>query len=234
MQVLQMPEAGGLGPFLGLAVLLVVIAYFCGSIPFGYIAGKMNGIDIREHGSHNIGATNTVRVLGKAWGLPVFLLDFLKGYIPVVLAQKWLSGQDLSPVLISSMIVLTAISAVMGHTYTCWLGFKGGKGVATTGGVILAIFTVTGSVLLATWALIFLTTRYVSLASIGSALTFPFTTLWYLGYFSSNSVKEGSIVYVVLAVVLALVVVLKHISNIKRLLAGTEHRAFSKGKVTKI
>lgn len=207
--------------------MFMLLAYFCGSIPFGYVAGKMNGVDLREHGSGNIGATNAVRVLGKKWGLPVFVLDFLKGFFPVWLAFRFLpvsASEDTRGVL----IVLVGMCAVLGHTYTCWLKFKGGKGVATAGGVLVALVPGPAGLVILTWVLVFLGSRYVSLASVVAAAIFPPLVLIQMGYFSPGKAEAGSIPYVIFSFVIGLLVVLKHIPNMKRLIEGTESRAFTK------
>lgn len=210
------------------------VAYLCGSIPFGYLAGKMKGIDIREHGSGNIGATNAVRVLGKAIGLPVFFLDFLKGFLPVWGAQWVLSSycEGWSGGMVATVLVLTAMAGVLGHTFTCWLGFKGGKGVATAGGVLMGLFWLPASIVVGTWALVFVVTRYVSIASMAAAAVFPVTVLWRYGYLSGE-IESGSIPYLVFSIVVSALVILKHVSNIKRLLTGTEPRCFSGKKLEK-
>lgn len=114
----------------------IVFYYLIGAIPFGYLAGRIRGIDLRQQGSRNIGATNAWRVLGWKWGLSVFILDFLKGFIPVFGALNWLpfltgdaGGWDFNV-----LVVLSCFAVILGHTYTCFLGFRGGKGVATTAG----------------------------------------------------------------------------------------------------
>jgi glycerol-3-phosphate acyltransferase PlsY len=124
---------------LAVLILSLFVAYLSGATPFGYLAGKLKGIDIRQHGSGNIGATNAIRVLGKGIGIPVFILDLLKGLLPVLFAKHWLAQMPGAESLISWGAVLTALAAVLGHMFTFWLGFKGGKGVATTGGVLLGI-----------------------------------------------------------------------------------------------
>ena len=213
----------------GWAVVFFLLSYFCGAVPFGYLMGKLRGVDLREHGSKNIGATNAVRVLGKKWGLPVFFLDFFKGYLPVCWATAFFlpfGGQF--PLSYALVLVLCAISAVLGHTFTCWLKFKGGKGVATAGGVILALFPLAGSLLLLVWVVVFLISRYVSLASICAAFVFPFLVLYAKNYFSSEPTPQGAIVYVGFSLLVAFLIIIKHKSNMSRLLQGTESRAFTK------
>ncbi len=209
----------------GTGALFIVLAYFMGSVPFGYLAGKMRGIDLREHGSGNIGATNAVRVLGKKIGLSVFVLDFLKGLLPVLLV-KGFAPAGMSDMSLNTLFVLTAMAAVLGHTYTCWLGFKGGKGVATAAGVLVALLPWSALAVVGIWAVVFGLSRYVSLASILGALSFPVFVLFQFGCFSGRPLG-GGLPLVVFSFIICLLVVLKHVANIKRLLAGTESRAFS-------
>lgn len=134
-------------------VLYIAASYLVGAVPFGYLAGRIRGLDLRREGSCNIGATNAWRVLGWKWGLSVFALDFLKGFVPVFGALNWLpfltgdaGGWDFNAV-----VVLVCFAVVLGHTYTCFLGFRGGKGVATTAGVLFALNPVVACVALGAW-----------------------------------------------------------------------------------
>ena len=119
-------------------LLIAVASYLLGSIPFGFIAGRICGIDIRTKGSGNIGATNVLRVLGKKWGYAVFLLDFVKGLLPVLLALAWGRSIGVNPT--SAPGALAALCALLGHSFPVWLGFKGGKGIASSAGVIIGLF----------------------------------------------------------------------------------------------
>src|SRR5262245_20652249 len=155
-----------------LAVLLIG-SYLLGSIPFGYLAGRLAGIDIRETGSGNVGATNVVRVLGKRYGYPVFALDVLKGFGAVKISMLVALGQPPewnSPEMFG---ILAAISSVLGHLYPPWLKFQGGKGVATSAGALLALTPGPTLIGVAIWVTVFLLTRYVSLASILAAAVLP-------------------------------------------------------------
>ena len=198
-------------------VAAVVIAYLAGSIPFAYLAGKMRGVDLRQHGSGNLGATNAVRVLGVPTGAVVYLLDTLKGFLPVFL---------LVPIVVANRLDLWAIAigvaSIVGHVRPVYLGFqKGGKGVATAGGVFLALAPVATALGLAVWLLVFLPSGYVSLASIVTAALFPLATL-------ATGTPFRSALFVV-AVVMAAFVVWMHRANIGRLRRGEEHR-FRRGK----
>lgn len=195
----------------------VVLAYLLGSIPFAYLAGRARGVDLRRHGSGNLGATNAVRVLGTPTGVAVYLLDTLKGFLPVFL---------LAPMLLTSRPDLWAIAmgiaAIAGHVRPVYLGFqKGGKGVATAGGVFLALAPLATALGLAVWLLVFLPSGYVSLASIVTAVLFPFALL-------ATGTPARSALFVV-AVITAMFVVVAHRSNITRLRRGEEHR-FRRGK----
>ncbi|MBK8090424.1 MAG: glycerol-3-phosphate 1-O-acyltransferase PlsY [Verrucomicrobiaceae bacterium] len=204
-------------------VASAVCGYLCGSLPFGYWAGKLRGIDIRQHGSGNIGATNVIRVLGKPIGIPVFLLDMLKGWLPVTLARSWMSGVDASPQMLSTAAVIAGFCAVLGHMFTFWLQFKGGKGIATTAGVLLGISAAGFIGGWIAWLVVFFATKYVSLASIAAALAVPSSMalmMWREQRWDGVLLGFG-IVVMILAIV-------KHRANIQRLLAGTENRAGAK------
>jgi acyl phosphate:glycerol-3-phosphate acyltransferase len=203
---------------------IVVIAgsYLLGSIPFGYLIGRIAGIDIRQAGSCNIGATNVVRVLGKRYGYPVFLLDFLKGFGAVKLSMLFATRPPLdwnSPEVFG---IIAAVSSVFGHSYSPWLKFKGGKGVATSAGALFALTTVGGLIWLATWIGIFWLTRYVSVASIIAALVLPFACL----VISWRNPNTKAIFY--FSVCTAALVIWRHRSNLSRLIRGTEPRFIRK------
>jgi glycerol-3-phosphate acyltransferase PlsY len=201
--------------------LWILIGYLAGATPFGYLAGRMKGIDIREHGSKNIGSTNVLRVLGKGIGYPVFALDVLKGVLPVLLSRIY--AQDVEPV--GLVPALTCIATILGHNYTFWLGFKGGKGIATSAGALLPImpFTIVAAVTL--WIVTFLTTRYVSLGSIVAALTLPASFL-----LQGLSTGEWNGPLLGLASLIGGLAVFKHRANIDRLRKGTENKFERKKK----
>jgi acyl phosphate:glycerol-3-phosphate acyltransferase len=199
-------------------VFILAGAYLCGSVPYGFLAGKLRGVDLRREGSGNIGATNALRVLGKPWGYPVFLLDFLKGFLPVFLLRQ--VSDVAEPVVIGAGILV-----IIGHNFPVWLGFRGGKGIATSGGVILGLFpaAVFLSSLVA-WVALFFGTRYVSVASIAAALMLSIST-WTL-----VAMEQASLWLAGLATLMSLMALLRHRSNISRLLAGTEPRFTRKPK----
>ena len=202
------------GPLALLAILL--LAYVAGATPFGYMAAKWKGIDIREHGSGNIGATNVIRVMGRKVGLPVFSLDVLKGLVPVLVAKTWCAknGYDATwPML------LAAFGSVVGHNFTFWLGFKGGKGIATSAGAMLAVLPVALGVAVLLWILLFFATRYVAVASIAAGISLPITVLTQRGL-----TGEPALPMLGFATVIGGLAVWRHRSNIQRLRQGTENR----------
>lgn len=206
----------------------VAAAYLIGSVPFGYLAGRVNGIDLREHGSHNIGATNAVRVLGKRWGIPVFFCDFLKGYVPPALLIGRL-GCSITEFDTAQMGLFLAVLAavVLGHTFTCFLHFRGGKGVATTAGALFALSLWVGGAAVLVWVLCMLLTRYVSLSSLVAGLGMMVAAaMQFAGQDGTVSTADAMLLGL-LGLLYALVIV-KHRSNIVRLIHGTEPKAFSK------
>jgi glycerol-3-phosphate acyltransferase PlsY len=205
------------------SMFLVVGAYLIGSFPAGYIAGRCSGIDIREHGSGNVGATNVVRVLGKKWGAAVLIIDFLKGWLPVFLATQWSEALQISPH--SAPGAVAALMALVGHSFPCWLGFRGGKGIATSAGIIVALFPGALPFCLISWLAIFFTTGYVSLASLVAALMLPLTVI---GFFFWDPHAEAfswmrtDWLAVLVACLMGSLVIWRHRSNWRRLCAGTE------------
>ena len=223
--------------------LIPIAAFLAGSVPFGLLIAKTKGINIREHGSGNIGATNVLRIVGKPYGILCLLLDFLKGFLPTLLAVNLflISGKEiqlslsaLEPFATSfpkvdawhaqSLIILTGLFAILGHNYSPWVGFKGGKGIATSGGVLVAIMPMGVVVILIIWLILFYTTRYVSVASIGAAAAVPFTAIYGSyrhGYIANGTWNKPLFIFSILIAVLA---IWKHRSNIKDLIDGTEHK----------
>jgi glycerol-3-phosphate acyltransferase PlsY len=194
-------------------------SYLIGSIPAGYIAGRIVGIDIRTVGSGNIGATNVTRVLGKRYGYPVFIVDFLKGFAAVGMSIT--IAKRTQPVLIPSELlgVVGAVACVIGHSFPVWLGFKGGKGVAASAGALFGLMPFVALVAVAVWLIIFYLTRYVSVASMTAALAVPITILsmMFLGQTDGTTLLYFSIC-------LAAVVIFRHRSNLSRLVRGAEPR----------
>jgi glycerol-3-phosphate acyltransferase PlsY len=192
-------------------------------VPFGYWAGKLKGLDIRQHGSGNIGATNVIRVCGKGIGIPVFILDMIKGLVPVLLPSWMLAGTEITGSLLSAAAVVCGLAAILGHMFTPWLGFKGGKGVATAAGVLLGIAPIAMLVALGAWLLFFFTSRYVSLASMAAAIAVPVTMAVQM-----TTAKSWDGVLLGFGILLAILVVVRHRANIQRLMAGTESRVGKK------
>ncbi len=206
-----------------LYLIVGVVAYLLGSIPFGLILVRIfRKQDIRQQGSGNIGATNVIRSGGKGLGAVTFLLDAAKGYVAVLLA--WQVGLHIHQTQFQTqnLAATAAVCALVGHVYPLWLGFKGGKGVATGFGVFLGITATAALVALAAFIVIFALSRYVSLASIIAAIAFPVAAL----LLPHESLTPFMIAVVIL---LPLIVIAKHHANIRRLLAGTEYR-FGKSK----
>ncbi len=195
--------------------LLPVAAYLYGSVPFGFLAAKLlKGIDIRRTGSGNIGATNAARVLGRKYFPPIFLLDFSKGCLPTLAAGALFASASYDP---HPMVVLTGLAAVLGHVFSIYLSFRGGKGVATCAGVFAVLAPLGTLVGLAAWAAVFAGWRYVSLASICAMP--PFLLCVYA--FSPEPLGRG-IFLALLASASTVLVIFLHRTNIKHLLSGTE------------
>ena len=204
-------------PFL----IAAVVGYFLGALPFGYLVARAHGVDIFKAGSGNPGATNVKRVLGSKAGNTVYMLDALKGVVaaglPLVrcLALRPSDHLDGNDLYSASMLGVTGlVAAVLGHSFSCFTRFKGGKGVATASGGLLVLMPLPGLIAVLVWIITFLASRYVSLASILASLSVP-TAAWWL---------DLPLALKIVATVLSVLVVVRHYANIRRLLAGTEHR----------
>ncbi len=198
-------------------IAVALVSYLIGAIPWGYLIGKRNGVDIRKLGSKNIGATNVTRVIGKWSGRLCFLLDFLKGFIPVLVVTVLLDKE-----ILSIAQIIAALSAVLGHMFPVYLWFHGGKGISTTGGVILALAPYSFGVAGIVWVAVYLLSRYVSLASIAAATVMPICAsliFWLKPDLYPHSWFGIGFLYFISAMA-----ILKHSGNIKRLLNGTENR----------
>jgi acyl phosphate:glycerol-3-phosphate acyltransferase len=190
--------------------LCLVASYLIGAIPTSYIAARsLAGIDLREHGSKNLGATNLYRVLGWRFALPVGLIDAAKGAVPVLVFARMVSSSEL-------FALIAGITAVVGHVYSVFVGFKGGKGVATAAGVMLALTPLALGVSLVVWLGLVFLTGYVSVGSIAAAAIFPLAVLW-LEHPSAPEILW-------LDVGVAAGIIWLHRANIQRLLKGTENR----------
>ncbi len=194
--------------------ILIIIAYLLGGLPTAVILGKtLKGIDVREHGSMNSGATNAGRVLGKKWFYIVMICDAIKGAIPVILALSL--GLHELPSLIVGVV------AILGHTFSIYLKFKGGKGVATSLGVIIVLVPLVTVIILIVFAIVYKVSKFVSLGSIVCAILFPILVYIFivLGHYNSTKLP---VVYV--GIILAAYIVYKHRSNISRLMSGKENK----------
>ncbi|MBI4242640.1 MAG: glycerol-3-phosphate 1-O-acyltransferase PlsY [Planctomycetes bacterium] len=191
--------------------LIALFSYIVGSIPFGFLLAKMRGIDIRNSGSGNIGATNIGRVLGFKWFLTILLLDAGKGFVSVFLVQKLFVGNGIYS-------VCAALGSILGHTYTIFLGFRGGKGVATGFGTLIAMDYITALFSVGVWLVSMVATRIVSLSSCISATTLP---LFFAGYYSYLGSDLNLPVFVFL-VFIVVFVIFKHRANFARIIDGTE------------
>jgi glycerol-3-phosphate acyltransferase PlsY len=196
-------------------IVVAVAAYLLGSIPTGFLVAKARGIDIRAVGSGNIGAANTFRAIGRSAGIFVLLMDALKGFAAVELSYLILRFFGITdPGVAIHYRVVAGIFAVLGHNYTCWLGFKGGKGIATTAGVYLAL--VPWSVF---WGLIafivgVLVTRFTSVGSLLAAVVLVSVVCF----------TQHDLTLIIVTIALGILAILKHRGNIQRLIAGTENR----------
>lgn len=199
-------------------ILATVIAYLVGSIPFGFVIARARGVDIRTVGSGNIGATNVFRILGRTYGILTFVCDVLKGYLPTALLPALAVTAGFSG-SVDGLRILCGAGAIAGHNWTCFLGFKGGKGVATSAGVLLGIAPAAIGIGMAAWLAVFLAFRYVSLASMLAAAVIA-GAAWVL----RPGGGAASLLVPTAMTGLAALVIWRHKGNIQRLLNGTESR----------
>ncbi|MHC4193985.1 MAG: glycerol-3-phosphate 1-O-acyltransferase PlsY [Planctomycetota bacterium] len=210
-------------------VILTIVAYLLGSIPFGLIVTAVHGKDLRAVGSGNIGATNVARALGRNWAYFCFLLDVLKGTVPM-LAARFLTRVDSPNPGLVFLWLLVGCAAVLGHIFPIYLRFKGGKGVATSFGVALGLwpyYTICAVVAIAVWAAVVLIWRYVSLASIAASVSFPIALILAILWTPSWDFSDLWSLLIV-AIAIPVMVIVRHRENIKRLLSGTEGKIFSR------
>lgn len=197
-------------------IILIILAYLIGSVPTAvWVSKYFFDIDIRDYGSGNAGATNTFRVLGAKAGSFVFSIDMLKGFLAVDLAY-FIAKYQMDNVALTNFQVLLGIAAVVGHIFPIWADFKGGKGIATLFGMILAIQPMVAALLVVVFIFMLFLTRYVSLSSIVASIAFPVMIFFVF--------KEPEIMYRVFALITAIMVVLTHHKNINRLIAGNENK----------
>ena len=195
------------------------MGYLLGSIPTGFLVARARGVDIRTVGSGNIGATNAFRVLGKGLGIFVLLMDALKGWIAVQVGAYFIN-RLLPGAALDNLRITAGIAAILGHNFTCWLNFKGGKGIATSAGVLIALVPWALVIILSIFIILFLTTRFVSVGSIAASFSLPFAT-WFTTKDVGLTIVTGA---------MGALAILKHRKNIQRLLNGTENRIQFKKK----
>jgi glycerol-3-phosphate acyltransferase PlsY len=198
-------------------VVTALLAYLLGSVPTGFLVAHAKGVDIRAVGSGNIGATNVLRALGKPAGIFVLFVDALKGWVAVVLMTRLVLlafGLGADGARMEVCQIIAALCAILGHNYTCWLHFKGGKGIATSAGVLLALVPWALIVIFVVWVVVFALTRYVSLGSLAAAAALPFAS-W---------ATHESLTKVIVTGAMAVLAIYKHKANIQRLVRGTEPR----------
>lgn len=207
-------------------LLLLIVAYLLGSIPSAVWIGRhYYGIDVREHGSKNAGATNMLRVLGMRAALPVFVIDFLKGFVAVTLMALMRFDASISPMWIINFKIMAVAPVVLGHIFPIFASFRGGKGVSTLIGAITGIQPHLALMCLAVWVLIFIFTHYVSFASMAAGCAFPI----FVSIFSTiNYVRHGdtSITFIIFSVAVAALLIWTHRANLARLKAGTESKTY--------
>lgn len=202
------------------ATTMILIAYLLGSIPSAvWIGKKYYGIDIREYGSKNAGTTNMLRVLGKRAALPVFALDFMKGFVAVTLIELLKYDENISDMWLINVKIIAVFAAVLGHIFPIFAGFRGGKGVATLVGAVTGIYPPVALLCFGVWLVVLMISHYVSLSSMVAGCCFPFFTL------VSPKVNE-SIPFVVFSFVIAVLLIWTHRKNIERLKAGTESKIY--------
>lgn len=207
-------------------ITLLIIAYVLGSIPSAvWIGKKYYGIDIREHGSKNAGTTNMLRVLGKKAALPVFVLDFFKGFTAVVIINLLKADAEISVAWLINLKILAVFCAVIGHIFPIFANFKGGKGVATMVGAVMGINPPVVLLCFAVWIVVFMLSNYVSLASMTAGCAFPVLVLisqstWWM------RTDDVSVAYIIFSFVVAILLIWTHRKNIGRLRAGTESKIY--------
>lgn len=196
--------------------LEILAAYMLGAIPSAVWIGRMlYGIDVRQHGSGNAGATNVIRVLGYKAGIPVMLIDILKGWLAVQL-PLWIAMPGITPEILIFVRIGAALAAVLGHVYPVYVGFKGGKGVGTIAGAGISLFPLSLLIVLGVFILVLATTHFVSLASIAASLAFPFVVYFVIG------IRHPGLL--VLSLVVAVFIPATHRKNIRRLIRGEENK----------
>lgn len=196
-----------------------ILGYFLGSFPAGYFAGRLAGVDVRSVGSGNIGATNVLRVLGKRWGYPVFLIDAFKGFAAVRVSFILAKHSPDAQMYAEYIAILAAMMSVAGHMFPVWLRFKGGKGVATSAGAVIGLMPLVVPFVFLVWIVVFEISRYVSLASIVAAVFLPLIVSLFAYW---KFVDTAAFIY--FSLIITVLVLWRHRSNLSRLRQGTEQR----------
>ena len=205
---------------IALLIIAVLTAYLLGSIPTSVWAGKIiHGIDVREHGSGNAGATNVIRVLGWKTGVPVLLTDIAKGSVAALLPLFFNLAPSESPALTNLQLV-TGVVAITGHMFPVFAGFRGGKGVATAAGVVVALHPAVSLICLGIFALVFVITGIVSVSSMTAGIAFPVVLLVFF--------DTPSLIFKIFSVIIAISLLIAHRKNINRVIKGEEQRLFRK------
>lgn len=209
---------------------MLVLAYLLGSIPSAvWIGKKYYGVDIREHGSKNAGTTNMLRVLGKRAAIPVFVLDFFKGFAAVSLLSLMRYDPEITSAWLINLKILAVFAAVLGHIFPIFADFKGGKGVATLVGAVTGIYPQIILLCFGVWALVFMISHYVSLASMTAGCCFPmFVIIYSSSEWSRNN--DISSTFILFSIAVAGLLLWSHRKNIERLKAGTESKIYIWGK----
>lgn len=208
-------------------IILIVASYLLGSVPFGVLIAKAHGKDLRSIGSGNIGATNVSRALGKKWAYICFILDCLKGLVPMLAAKPLVTPLTVTTL---SLWLTVGCAAILGHIFPVYLKFKGGKGMSTCMGIILGLYpyyTLPGLIAFIVWVACVLLWRYVSLASIIAAVIFPASLI--TAIFSLQNWHLADLwPLIIVALALSALVIVRHVENIKRLLEGSEHKVLQR------
>ena len=209
-------------PYIVYSVFMLA-AYLCGAVPFGFLIGKARGVDVRTVGSKNIGATNVYRTVGHKWGFLAFFCDFLKGLLPTLAAVWFLKSHTAAP--LAHLALATGIMTVVGHMWTCFMKFRGGKGVATAFGMLMALLTVPVLIAFGIFVLTVWLSHYISLGSILAAAAIA-VLVWICPVSMVWVAPEALLPLRILVTLLGVFVIVKHRSNIARLAKGCENKIY--------
>lgn len=209
------------------AIVIIIVAYLLGSIPSAvWIGKKYYGIDIREHGSKNAGTTNMLRVLGKRAALPVFIIDYFKGFVAVILTSLMRYDEAVSDAWLINLRIIATVAVVIGHIYPIFAGFKGGKGVATLLGAGTGIYAPILLLCFGVWCVVFAIWHYVSLASMVAGCCYPCFVMIFSTMTYNPAAPFESVPFIIFSWVVAILLVITHRKNIGRLREGTESQIF--------